>query len=118
MEDGADGLFREAPRGRTFAAASLEQVATIVECTLHKDPPAATHWTLRSMAPGFDACAEPWRHPPSTASAEEHRDGSLKHSAASPSTVGRASSSTLTGFGNRHCRTADYVVGNWMVVAS
>ena len=50
MEDGADGLFRDAPRGRAFAAASPEQIAAVVERTLHEDPPAATHWTLRSMA--------------------------------------------------------------------
>ena len=50
MRDGADGLFRDAPRGRAFAAASPEQVAAVVEPTLHGDPPAATHWTLRSMA--------------------------------------------------------------------
>ena len=50
MLDGAEGLFRDAPRGRAFAAASPEQVAAVVERTLHEDPPAATHWTLRSMA--------------------------------------------------------------------
>jgi transposase len=50
MQDGADGLFRDAPRGRAFAAVSPEQLATMVERTLHEDPPAATHWTLRSMA--------------------------------------------------------------------
>ena len=51
MSDGTDGLFRDAPRGRAFAAASPEQVATVVERTLHETPlPAATHWTLRAMA--------------------------------------------------------------------
>ena len=50
MQDGADGLFRDAPRGRAFVAASPEQVAAVVERTLHEDPPAATHWALRSMA--------------------------------------------------------------------
>jgi hypothetical protein len=50
MQDGAEGLFRDAPRGRAFAGASLEQVVAVVERTLHEDPPAATHWTLRSMA--------------------------------------------------------------------
>ena len=48
--DGADGLFREAPRGRAFPAALPEQVAAVVERTLHERPPTATHWTLRSMA--------------------------------------------------------------------
>src|SRR3712207_2468365 len=50
MQDGAEDLFRDAPRGRAFAAASAEQVAAVVERTLHEDPPAATHWTLRAMA--------------------------------------------------------------------
>jgi transposase len=48
--DGADGLFCEAPRGRAFPAALPEQVAAVVERTLHERPPRATHWTLRSMA--------------------------------------------------------------------
>ena len=50
MRDGADGLLRDAPRGRAFAAASPERVAAVVDRTLHEAPPAATHWTLRSMA--------------------------------------------------------------------
>lgn len=29
-----------------------EQIAAVVERPLHEDPPAATHWTLRSMANG------------------------------------------------------------------
>src|SRR5215210_7479095 len=48
--EGADGLLREAPRGRAFPAALPEQVAAVVERTLHERPPTATHWTLRSMA--------------------------------------------------------------------
>ena len=50
MHDGADGLFRDAPRGKAFVAASAEQVAAVVERTLREKPLAATHWTLRSMA--------------------------------------------------------------------
>ncbi len=50
MDDGADGLLRDAPRGKAFAAATPEQVAAVVERTLRENPPAATHWTLRSMA--------------------------------------------------------------------
>jgi transposase len=50
MQDGADGLFRDAPRGRAFAAASPEAVAAVVGRTPYEDPPAATHWTLRAMA--------------------------------------------------------------------
>ena len=50
MREGAGGLFRDAPRGRAFAATSPERVATVVERTLREVPPAVTHWTLRSMA--------------------------------------------------------------------
>src|SRR5687767_4574157 len=50
MREGADGLLRDAPRGKAFPTVSPEQVAAVVERTLHEDPPAATHWTLRSMA--------------------------------------------------------------------
>jgi transposase len=50
MRAGADGLFRDAPRGRAFPPASPEHVAAVVERTLHETPPAATHWTLRSVA--------------------------------------------------------------------
>ena len=50
MQDGADGLFQDAPRGRALAAALPEQVAAMVDRTLHEDPSAAMHWTLRSMA--------------------------------------------------------------------
>ncbi len=50
MREGVDGLRRDAPRGRAFAPTSPGQVAAVVERTLHEDPPAATHWTLRSMA--------------------------------------------------------------------
>jgi transposase len=50
MQDGADGLFQDAPRGRAFAATSPEQIAAVVERTLHETPQSATHWTLRSMA--------------------------------------------------------------------
>ena len=47
--DDAEGLSRNAPRGRAFASTLPEQIAAVVERTLHDDPPAATHWTLRSM---------------------------------------------------------------------
>jgi transposase len=50
MHDGAVGLLREAPRGKPYTAASAEQVAAVVQRTLHQKPPVATHWTLRSMA--------------------------------------------------------------------
>lgn len=41
MQDGTDGLFRDAPRGRAFAAALPAQIAAVAEHTLHEDPPAA-----------------------------------------------------------------------------
>ena len=50
MRGGADGLSRDAPCGKTFPVASPERVAAVVERTLHEVPPAAAHWTLRSMA--------------------------------------------------------------------
>jgi transposase len=50
MHDGADGLFRDAPRGKAFTPLAPEQVAAVVERTLHEKPPNATQWTLRSMA--------------------------------------------------------------------
>src|SRR3712207_5905447 len=50
MRGGADGLFRDAARGRAFRPAPAERVAAVVERTLRETPPAATHWTLRSMA--------------------------------------------------------------------
>ena len=50
MHDGADGLFRDAPRGKTFAPLPPEQIAAVIERTLHESAPNATHWTLRGMA--------------------------------------------------------------------
>lgn len=40
--DGADGLFRDAPRGRAFAAASPDQIAAVIARTLHEDPSASS----------------------------------------------------------------------------
>ena len=39
MHDGADGLFRDAPRGKTFAPLPPEQVAAVIERTLHESAP-------------------------------------------------------------------------------
>ena len=50
MADGADGLFRDAPRGRAFAPVAPDTVASVVEKTLREIPTNATHWTLRAMA--------------------------------------------------------------------
>jgi transposase len=40
VQDGAAGLFRDAPRGKAFAAASPEQIAAAVERTLREKPAA------------------------------------------------------------------------------
>jgi len=39
IQGSADGLFREAPRGRPFAAGSPKQTAALVERTRREDPP-------------------------------------------------------------------------------
>jgi transposase len=54
MKAGLDGLLRDAPRGKAFDAITREQVARVVDLTLHSTPPGATHWTLRSMAKEVD----------------------------------------------------------------
>ena len=46
----ADGLFRDAPRGKAFAPVAPDTVASVVEKTLRETPATATHWTLRAMA--------------------------------------------------------------------
>jgi transposase len=63
MQDGADGLFRDAPRGRAFAAISPEQIAAVIERTLHRNrrrrrTGRCARWRRRAA----------WRRPPSTAS--------------------------------------------------
>jgi hypothetical protein len=50
LRPGADGVFRDAPRGRAFAAASPEQVGAAVERPPCETPLAAMRWTPRSMA--------------------------------------------------------------------
>jgi transposase len=50
LEGGTDALTEEAPgRGRK-PTISAERVKQIVEATLHSKPPAATHWSVRTMA--------------------------------------------------------------------
>jgi len=49
-EQGPQGLLEDAPgRGRKVQI-PVEKVQAIIEATLHTHPPAATHWSVRSMA--------------------------------------------------------------------
>ena len=48
--EGPQALLEDAPgRGRKVQI-SLQKVQAVVEATLHTQPPAATHWSVRSMA--------------------------------------------------------------------
>jgi transposase len=47
---GVPGLLRDAKRPGRKKAIAPEVVQRIVEATLHTTPPAATHWTTRTMA--------------------------------------------------------------------
>jgi len=44
------GLEKDAPRPGRIAAIGDAKRATIVEATLHSQPPNATHWSTRTMA--------------------------------------------------------------------
>ena len=46
----AAGLEKDAPRPGRIPRISSSQVAAIVEATLHRKPPNATHWSARTMA--------------------------------------------------------------------
>jgi transposase len=46
----AAGLEKDAPRPGRIPRISSSQVAAIVEATLHRKPPNATHWSTRTMA--------------------------------------------------------------------
>ena len=48
--EGMEGLIHDRPRGRAFAPVGRRKQAEIVEKTLQTKPPAATHWSCRSMA--------------------------------------------------------------------
>jgi transposase len=49
-EQGPQALLEDAPgRGRKVQI-PMEKVQAIIEATLHTQPPAATHWSVRSMA--------------------------------------------------------------------
>ena len=49
-EAGIVGLVKDAPRPGRRKALTADQIATIVDATLHTTPPDATHWTVRTMA--------------------------------------------------------------------
>jgi transposase len=45
-----EGLQKDAPRPGRIPAIADEKVAAVVEATLHRRPPNATHWGTRLMA--------------------------------------------------------------------
>lgn len=47
---GVPGLLQDAPRAGRKKALTAEQIQAVVEATLHTTPPAATHWTTRTLA--------------------------------------------------------------------
>lgn len=49
-EKGVPGLMQDAPRAGRKKSLSGQQIQTVVEATLHTTPPAATHWTTRTLA--------------------------------------------------------------------
>jgi transposase len=49
-DKGIEGLLKDATRPSRKKPLSAETIAKVVDLTLHSKPPAATHWSLRSMA--------------------------------------------------------------------
>lgn len=49
-QEGVEGLLRDAPRPGRRKQIRAAQVARILELTLNRRPPAATHWSTRSLA--------------------------------------------------------------------
>jgi len=47
---GIIGLLKDAPRPGRRKTLTADQIATVVNATLHTTPPDATHWTVRTMA--------------------------------------------------------------------
>ncbi len=45
-----EGLRQDAPRPGRLPSISERKVRAVVEATLHKTPPGATHWSVRTMA--------------------------------------------------------------------
>src|SRR5271167_4122284 len=52
LAQGIDGLRRDATRPGRKPPLTAEKIAEVVEKTLHEKPPAATHWSTRTMARG------------------------------------------------------------------
>ena len=50
VQGGVQGLLKDAPRSGRHKAIGPEAVKRVVEATMHTTPPAATHWSVRSMA--------------------------------------------------------------------
>jgi transposase len=50
VQRGVQGILNDAPRPGRRKAIGAETVKRVVEATLHTTPPAATHWSVRSMA--------------------------------------------------------------------
>jgi transposase len=50
LERGVEGLARDATRPGRKKPLSAEVIARVVEMTLHAKPPAATHWSARTLA--------------------------------------------------------------------
>lgn len=50
QERGPMGLAQDAPHGPSSRALPADRIKAIVEATLHTTPPAATHWSVRTMA--------------------------------------------------------------------
>ena len=53
VEQGPVGLAEDAPHGPSARRTKAQLVQAIVEATLHSTPPAATHWSTRTMAEKF-----------------------------------------------------------------
>ena len=49
-DKGVEGLLRDATRPSRKKPLTVETIDKVVHLTLHAKPPAATHWSLRSMA--------------------------------------------------------------------
>jgi transposase len=49
-ESGVVGLLKDAPRPGRRKALTADQIAAVVDATLHTTPPDATHWSVRTMA--------------------------------------------------------------------
>jgi len=49
-QKGVPGLLRDAPRCGCKKSITAHQIEAVVEATLHTTPPAATHWTTRTLA--------------------------------------------------------------------